>query len=228
MMKKIYFTIAATIISLAGLSQSFTVTADTIEGTYDVSMHPVDYNWVLNTTDNPLNLSWDLLTYTILSNGWSITLCTLEDCTPNVPSTGFFGNLPVGGQGYFMIHMNFNKIPGTGEISFRLYETLNPSNADTVSFIYHATLATAVVDNTKDPGISIFPNPAKHNVNVAGTAKKSNISIIIYTVNGSQIMNESTSTTDPTIDVSDFPNGLYLLEIRENSSLLYSTKFVKD
>lgn len=229
MMKKNYLLFLILILnSLTGFTQTFSVTADTIEGTYDVGQYPSDYNYVTNNSGNDLTLSFDLLTNTLPSNGWSVTLCTHQFCMPSVPSTASFGTLADGAQGYFNVHVGFNGATGTGEISFRVYETNNPSNADTIYFIYHATSSVGLAENSGNINISTFPNPTTDLIIVQGLDNSTAAVFNIYNNTGELVNSDRISSSNEVINVGNLLNGVYFLEIRDQGSVIYSTKLIKN
>jgi len=216
-------------LGFTSLAQNFTVTADTMEATYDVSAWPSDYNYVVNASGGSMDMSFDLLTNTIPSNsGWSVTLCTHLFCMPSVPSTDSFGTLTDGAQGYFNVHVGFGGTPGTGEISFRIYETSNPSNADTIVFIYHALSMADISENINAGRVNTFPNPTTDVINVEGLENISDGAMNIYSITGQLIFSKNITAATETINVADFVNGVYFMEIQEDGNTVYSTRFIKN
>jgi hypothetical protein len=227
-MKKIFLAITIIATSINVNAQSFTVTSDTIEGNFDVSQYPSDYNYVVNTSGADMAMSFDLLTNTLPDAGWTVTLCTHQFCMPSVPTTASFGTLADGGQGYFNVHVGFNNTPGDGEISFRIYETSNPSNADTIVFLYHGTSSLGIGNIQNGVSINLYPNPTNDFITVSGLDFNTNSVINIYGLDGSLISSNIASSSSEVINVNDFQNGVYFMEVRKSGKLLYRSKFIKN
>jgi len=225
-MKKTLLIIAVCLFGINGFSQTFDVTTDTIEGYFDVSEYPSDYNYVVNNSGTPIDLSFDLLTNTIPAEGWTVTLCTHQLCFPSVPTTTTFGTLNDTEQGYFNVHVGFNNTPGDAEISFRIYETSNPSNADTIVFIYHATSNVGVNENDQI-AISVYPNPTTSEINLSGLENLDNVLVNIYSIEGKRVKSIIINVANPVIDVADLENGTYIIEAIENDQKLLFDKFIK-
>lgn len=151
---------------LAGLiparSQTFTaLPADSIETTNDINDWLSDYIYIQNNSGGSLNLSFQRLVNTMDPIGWSVLLCTNNGCNPYVPSSGSLGVIANGDSAYFDLSTGFVGIAGTGEIKFRVYEVGNPSNADTITYRYHAISMAGIFDNTANE-VQLsqnFPNP---------------------------------------------------------------------
>ena len=70
--------------------------------------------------------------------------------------------------------------------------------------------------------ISIYPNPTTSILNIA--TQQNILQITIQTIDGKIV--KSMTYTKNNIDVSDLPNGIYLIEIKTNTSTA-TLKFIK-
>ena len=227
-MKKIAFTIVTMLISLVGISQTFSVTADTIEGSFDVGDFPSDYNFVVNTSGASMEMTFELLTNTIPDAGWTVTLCTQQFCMPTVPDSASFGVIADGDQGFFNIHIGFNSTPGDGEISFKIYETADPTNADTIYFIYHATQATGISNNTGEINIHTYPNPSTDVINISGLEPYFDALVNVYGLNGNLIFSEKASSSIQKLNINELSLGTYLIEVRNSAGIIYRSRIIKE
>ncbi|MER3327956.1 MAG: T9SS type A sorting domain-containing protein, partial [Candidatus Kapaibacterium sp.] len=69
--------------------------------------------------------------------------------------------------------------------------------------------------------INIYPNPAKEQVNFDILGPKN---ISVYDINGRAIL--ELSTTETSLNISDFPTGKFIIEINSNSEF-YRGTFIK-
>jgi len=60
-------------------------------------------------------------------------------------------------------------------------------------------------------GISVFPNPARHQVNISGLTEMA--ALLVYDEQGKLISNQTISPLTPTVDVSKYAPGVYLLQL---------------
>jgi len=109
----------------------------------------------------------------------------------------------------------------------------NPINAGTTTAIYTytdptttcinaSTVSLKVVDCTgineaNGNGIRVYPNPANEFIQVKGLEVGQRIEL--YSVSGALMMSQVASQQDMTIRLTDYANGLYILQIHTNSGI---------
>jgi len=210
------------------MAQTFTTSADTIEANYDVLDYPSDYIYVVNNSGDSLDLTFDLVTNSMNPTGWTTTLCTQALCMPTIPATAPLGNLADGEQGYLNLHAGFNGITGSGEMSFRVYETSNPSNADTIYFIYHVTSSVGVNEVASEINVTAYPNPASELINIDGLENFTGGQLSLFSVEGKLIHSESISTLSHQINLTSFDSGTYTVLITDAVGNKTSRRFIKN
>lgn len=73
--------------------------------------------------------------------------------------------------------------------------------------------AVGINENTIDLNISVYPNPAQQFITLSGDNLK-NSRIAVYSLMGTQQQNTQISnSTSPTLDLSEFQNGIYFIHI---------------
>lgn len=195
-------------------AQSITASPDTVEGSYADYELAHDYIYVNNNSGVDITINFTLLSNTCVSNGWYNTLCSSYTCYPGVPSSGTLGTIPNGGQGYFAYQCEFDGISGYGEMRIRVYENGNPSNADTLTYLYHA-YSTAGLGNTGgDPDINIYPNPVTDFINIQLTNVTNSGTITIANAEGKKCLSQKIDDQIGPIDLSNLPKGIYFITIK--------------
>ena len=97
----------------------------------------------------------------------------------------------------------------TGEVLIRFRSICGFGNnlfIDEVNIDQSTGIGTIAFDET---GISVYPNPASGNITIDGLPVNSEIQI--SDISGKIILNEKTGSGITTIDISQFPKGVYLL-----------------
>lgn len=217
---------------MGGLSkaQTFTVSPnDSIESTNDVNDWLSDYIYINNTSGASLNLSFQTITNTMDPNGWDVLLCTSNGCFSYVPSAGSLGTVANGSSGHLNLHCGFVGIPGAGVVRFRVYETGNPSNADTISFIYHAVASTGIFDNNGyTPALSQnFPNPFSTSTFIRYNLEQTNGKLIITDTEGKKITEYLLSNRSGEVIVTkNFKPGVYFYSIYSNNKMISRNKMI--
>jgi hypothetical protein len=74
----------------------------------------------------------------------------------------------------------------------------------------------SVKENTLS-NISVYPNPARDVVNVQLTEDVNNATVVVYAMDGSVVSTKVVSGSLFTVDVQDFSNGIYMVEVRDNN-----------
>jgi hypothetical protein len=77
-------------------------------------------------------------------------------------------------------------------------------------------VATGVVDKTTDGGILIFPNPTSGNVKISTPDNEPVSRIEVFNIQGKQVL-LTNRLCDNNLDLSGFPNDIYLVKIHTNS-----------
>jgi hypothetical protein len=75
--------------------------------------------------------------------------------------------------------------------------------------------------------ISIFPNPALDILTIDLPIKNENLFISIIDLQGRELLSQSAIGSQHKIDISSYPNGIYLLEVRTEKGITTQKKFVK-
>lgn len=216
----------------ASLAQTFTVTPnDSIESTNDINDWLSDYTYINNTSGSALNLSFQTITNTMDPNGWDVLMCTSNGCYSYLPSGGSLGIVSNGDSAHLNLHCGFVGIAGTGVVRVRVYETGNPSNADTVTFIYHAVASTGIFDNGNIP-LSLsqnFPNPfsTSTSTTIKYKIEEPNGRLIIADVQGKEITEyQLNNKSGEVIIMENFKPGIYFYSLYSNNKLISKNKMI--
>ena len=119
----------------------------------------------------------------------------------------------------------------TGNLNYKIKIELKQNPSDYLAGAYPAaqinlTASTASVNGVDSflSDIKIYPNPARDFFQITNFSKLNNPSIKIYNLVGKELYSISNSIS--TIDVSNFTNGVYLLNINSDG-LSKTIQFVK-
>ena len=92
------------------------------------------------------------------------------------------------------------------------------------TFKFDATCATANVDKNNLLEISLYPNPAKSELNIS--AKNVIENATIYSILGKKVKSFTVNATSKSLDVSNLSKGIYILRYTANNAV-GSMKFIK-
>jgi hypothetical protein len=228
-MKKLFLTFLSLSLNLISNAQTFSIISDTLEETYLANQETYIYskNEITNATNSTIDLSFEVISNTIPDAGWTAILKTSYFCFYTISGSYNFGNIEPNNQDFLKVGVNFNNIPGDGEIRFKVYETSNPSNADTMTFIYHVTSTADINDSDNIQSISLFPNPASENILISISEQQTNSFVSIFDLNGKELITQSISPSNNRVNIVALPEGMYFYEISKNGKVIYRSKFSK-
>ncbi len=81
------------------------------------------------------------------------------------------------------------------------------------------------VHDNGDVILSVFPNPATEFINVTIKGNNSDAVVKIYSALGTELLSENIDTFKK-IDVSDFKNNVYIVNVYSKNELLETARFV--
>ena len=96
---------------------------------------------------------------------------------------------------------------------------------DTTSYIYDLSCNVIGIEHIdQNPFWKMFPNPASESITIAFTNDRKQKQLEVYNVVG-RLIKTIEATEAVKLDVSDLPNGLYFIRIKDNKQP--ALKFVK-
>lgn len=108
------------------------------------------------------------------------------------------------------------QLPGTAVVDVYA-ENLH----ETKRYVVHYTVYTGIGDQTI-PLVQVYPNPASGTLNVFGLK---DATVKLYAANGEQVM-EMSNFSGNSIDVSDLPAGIYILNVSNTEGYIVRKKIV--
>lgn len=201
---------------------------DSIVGVYNVNDWASDYIYLGNNSGSSLALSFQTITNTMTPNGWDVVLCTSDGCFPYVPVSGTLGLIANGDSAYLHVQCGMISNAGTCEIRVRVFETGNPSNADTITFRYTANSTIGMNEHSaaSDALSQNFPNPFSTSTTINYSVDEPGGRMIVFDVAGKLILDYYLNSSTGEIVLSDLAPGIYFYALYKGDVLITRRKMV--
>lgn len=136
--------------------------------------------------------------------------------------------IPTDGSDWRRDSIDLSQFAGSGSIMIKIESVNNSGNnlyLDNVN-VFDAGGPVFVKENTEVLNWKVFPNPASDKVFIAGVS--GDFEVTLLTIDGKQLSKKefNFSSDDKSIDISEFPFGIYLVKI-ENNQGISTQKIVK-
>jgi len=178
----------------------------------------------VNTGSSPIVLSYELISNNLVQ-GWDFSLCDLGHCIPGFPAFSTMDTVQVGGQGFLGVNVDPYAIPGTGSVTYYVYQEGFKNNGDTLTWYF--TAGTNGIENMiAKPSVNFFPNPASNflNVNFSNIQAQDVVNINIYNALGQLMYSEKVDPLNEKMDVSFLSNGIYLVQLKDEKNTVFQNK----
>lgn len=213
-MKTLLLSLNLLFISLVSVAQHYVITP-----AREVNMTPAFDQLTIvdiyqeNTSNTTIQLKWKLISNELFP-GWDFSLCDYTTCYPGIPDSGTMTPVPPGEKGFLGLNVKPYDIPGTGKVRMYVYEDGFMEKGDTVTW-YVIAKPNGITEITGSAIVSLYPNPANETVTVhVDAADLSTASIQVTDLLGKSLINKPLTNETTALDVSDLPNGYYLIQCK--------------
>lgn len=165
-----------------------------------------------NISTSAVTLTYDLISSTY-DPAWQVLFCDNEVCIPNLPqSRNMLPINPNDSMMVFKVTLNPNGVAGTGTATYRVWDSANPSDEDTISVTFFVSEAVGIEDEAIAAQVELFPQPASNELNLRLPAKLGTVEAQVFNLNGALISSEVVSGF-ANIDLSNLAAGTYVLRL---------------
>jgi len=212
--------------------QTFSVSYDTITN-FTASKVEV-HNTITNTSANDLWINWKIVTGspdTRIETGWIVEgicdnfLCyTYNDLSGGATKTS--DTIHAGGNMDFKVLYDATTaaISTLSWVTIKFTDLNNSSNTKNATFIAYKT-PTGVTNITKsEDNVTLFPNPARSNVNVIFDGSLGVKNIAIYNLIGKAVSVYKVSGTSAKLDLESIPSGIYFVRLINGQGQIVATR----
>ena len=162
-----------------------------------------------NLTGSELILSWENLGFDFPWD-WTVLTCDFGGCYSGIPAGSTM--LPIYDtiKGFLKLTVNANGFPGTGTVTFKVWDFKYPDQCDTVSFAVHAGVFTGMDDDLLANRMQVYPNPATDRLTIENLIHQSSVKLVNHM--GQVVLERKNNLSERlSLNVSEFSPGIYFL-----------------
>lgn len=190
-------------------AQNYTLTpGDSIVATAlfdDLTVYNILQN---NISSDSLFLGWEKVTADLPLN-WEATICDNSNCFTDLKESGDMLPVLPGEYGFLSLHITPHSNSGTAIIRYRVWDIKNPTTVDTLTWIVSAGI-TGIENQSLPVSLLLYGDHL-----IIQETTGINPEMCIINMEGKVMLNiKDQSLYNTTIDVSDFPSGIYLLDLK--------------
>lgn len=223
-MKKLYSIITISLISLSSFSQDFNILPnDTVQETIDLNVYTISTINMEhdNSSSDSLELQWELIDNTAPA-GWDYSFCDYTNCYAGNITDGTMVKFGENQTGFIKVNV-LATTAQTAQFRFKVYNTGNSVNADTITFIYNAVLEINDLDLGKN--LNIFPNPSE-GTKLSINNILPNTEFSIQSALGQTVMSRTINSEKMTISNLDLRTGVYFIRFARNNNIYATRKLI--
>lgn len=151
------------------------------------------------------------------------TLCTADNTVAlaGTPAGGSYSGAGVTGNVFSP------STAGVGNYTISYQYTDSHNCSASANKAVSVNICTGIRENAAASVVRVSPNPAQNEIFVQNESFEGSYSIAIYDLSGKQVHSSSASQAAASVNISDLPNGLYIMHINSNNTQS-TVKFIKN
>lgn len=180
---------------------------------------------ITNTTSSDIQLSWRIYSHDFPADWKSTTgVCDNVTCyTSGVFSGGTNTTIPFSGTMDFHLQLlNFENVSdGTHNVYVELKDG---TTTDTVHFEITKWPTSLSKNQKSDNNITLYPNPARSELNVLFDANAGIKNLAVYNLIGKAVSVYRVSGNSAKLDIDNIPSGIYFIRFVDNTGRVVATR----
>ncbi len=203
------------LMSFVGFSQSLSFEKVLVEEPANPAVDDIPaFNNIINSSNQAIRARW-IREVNDLPNGWKSSICDSEPCNQSrIDSADFI--LPANSSLQITPHVFPNGTAGEAQITVRVIDLDDRSNNAVATFSFPS------ISSVKDPfsaGPRLYPNPATDQFSILSDESLSEITVTNMLGKLLKVL----PGHSPSYDVSDLPNGIYLVSMKDSYGRIIKT-----
>ena len=118
-----------------------------------------------NISANTIILKWKKVSENVPAL-WEASVCDNSFCNTSLVDSGMMNLVLPNDFGLLLLHITPHVNYGTATVRYAVWDIANPTLKDTLTYILTVSATSGIADVENKNTFSIFPNPAKENINI--------------------------------------------------------------
>lgn len=177
-----------------------------------------------NISTDTIRLQWEKVSESVPAL-WEASVCDNRVCNTSLVDGGTMNPINPADYGFLLMHITAHVNYGTAVIRYAVWDMANPTLKDTLTYILTINATSGITEAEHKNAFSIFPNPAKENINII-SKQQTGFQFLITDVAGIEIENGVSKTNAVSIDTENLTNGLYTVSIFIENKIINTKQFL--
>lgn len=176
-----------------------------------------------NSTDT-LQLKWKKVSESVPAL-WEASVCDNQVCYTSLVDSGSMNPIYPADYGFLLLHITPHVNYGTAVIRYEVWDINTPLLRDTLTYILTVNNTSGIAEAESKNAFSIFPNPAKENINILSNLQ-TGFRFLITDVSGKEIQNGISKTNTISVSTENLQNGVYTVSIFSENQIINTKQFL--
>lgn len=177
-----------------------------------------------NISTDTIRLQWEKVSENVPAL-WEASVCDNRVCYTSLVDSGSMNPINPVDYGFLLLHITAHVNYGTAVIRYAVWDIANPTLKDTLTYILTINATSGIEEAENKNAFSIFPNPAKQNINII-SKHQTGFQFLITDVAGIEIENGVSTTNAISVDTENLSNGLYTVSIFIENKIINTKQFL--
>ena len=178
----------------------------------------------LNTSGKTITLKWQKVSESVPSI-WEASVCDNVKCNTSLVDSGIMNPVNPDDYGLLLLHITPHVNYGKAIVRYAVWDIANPALKDTLTYILTVRATSGIAEAENKNGFSIYPNPAKENINIISNFQ-TGFQFLITDVSGKEVEKGISKTNSISVTTENLPNGVYTVSIFTENNLINTKQFL--
>ncbi len=176
-----------------------------------------------NISSDTITLKWKKVSESVPAL-WDASVCDNSFCNTILVDSGMMNPVIPLDYGLLLLHITPHINYGTAVVRYAVWDIANPNLKDTLTYILTANATSGIAEAENKNAFSIYPNPAKENLNIVFADNKKHL-FEICNARGDKIYSGDV-VANYSLPIANWSNGVYTVSIFAENKIINTKKII--